>query len=331
MNTLERLSHQIVRDLFWIFSSPPLIQQDTFPVPKIMPDESWKKAIALSPEKISRFMENKNLKMLGPYFEALWEFYLEHNPQTKLIAKNVQVFASNKTLGEFDFIYLDKTTDQYCHLEVAVKYFLGLDVSTNKAQQNVTQQNGDGLAKFSAMNQWIGPNANDRLDKKYIKMHQHQSQLSQTPEGRTALERLEIPASSAAIRTEICLLGYLFYPLNDETEHKPMLPPENAHPNHNKGYWLRVSQLEELLPYSNLWEITDKPFWLAPCQRQFRCLKARTEIIDDIKRHFSEYQRPLLLSEFIEVDKVNTSNHVGFEGDKKYFVVSEAWPKQSVS
>jgi hypothetical protein len=342
MDSTERLSEQMVRDLFWIFSSPPLIQPNQVSFQQVLLDESWKQTIVQSSQQVSHFMADKNLKMLGPYFEALWEFYLTHYPGKNLIAKNVQVFGASKTIGEFDFIYFDQATDQHCHLEVAIKYFLGLndnlskeieeneEIKETKAINRLEENSGIGewdentkqSNEFSAMKQWIGPNANDRLDKKYLKMIEQQSQLSLTPEGQATLDALGVINSSKTVRSEICLLGYLFYPLSDAKGGAPMPPPEYSHTNHNRGYWLRINQLDKLLPKDDLWEVTDKPFWLAPLKQERQKLKTREEILIEIKEHFGEDQRPLLISNFI---KTNESN--GFESDTKYFVVSESWPE----
>lgn len=324
MDTAERLSNQMVRDLYWIFSSPPLIESNQFSFQKKTLSESWPTAIGQAPLKINSFMADKNLKMLGPYFEALWEFYLLNCPGKNLVAKNVQVFSNNKTIGEFDFIYRDESAGEYRHLEVAIKYYLGLNDKTGKTITAIEE--GINLSnQFSPMNQWIGPNANDRLDKKYSKMLKQQSKLSKTPEGKATLGAFGVLNSSEEIRSEICLLGYLFYPLEGEGTGEPMRPPENSHPSHNKGYWLKLSHLDRLLPEGAGWKIMDKPFWLAPLLELRQQLKTRAELIESIQNHFYESLRPLLVSSFIESEN---KNDVVFESDKKYFVVPDSWPEK---
>ena len=96
----------MVRDLAWIFSSSPLIQSNQLHFDQSELNLSWLQALDNSANKINDFMSDKNLKMLGPYFEALWEFYFKHYPGKRLIAKNLQVFDNNKTVGEFDFILI---------------------------------------------------------------------------------------------------------------------------------------------------------------------------------------------------------------------------------
>jgi uncharacterized protein len=345
MFTTEQLSDQMTRDLFWIFSSPPLIKPEQFSFQKKTLDEKWLKAIEKRSEAINDFMLDKNLRMLGPYFEALWEFYFLNEPTKKSIAKNVQVFSGNRTVGEFDFIYLDKSTGEYRHLEVAIKYFLGLNEKNNRgdAAENILKENlkeklDEKLAiktetpiqakdGFSKMSQWIGPNANDRLDKKYLKMLEQQSQLSKTPEGKVTLEALGVSIHKNLVKSEVCLLGYLFYPLDAE-EFQPMLPPENSHAEHNKGYWIRASQLELLLPTGNLWKIIEKPFWMAPTRETLEKLYSRKEMLIIIKQIFLKTQRPLLISSFSKKYKSDCND---YESDNKYFVVSDSWPKNSAS
>ena len=337
METTKQLSDQMIRDLAWIFKTPPLVQSNLLEFQQKPLHKSWLEAKA-SPSKektaleLYQFMADKNLRMLGPYFEALWEFYLTHYPRKKLVAKNLQVFGEDKTIGEFDFIYLDEETNEYSHLEVAIKYFLGLTAqdNSNALDKQVENLRADLVeidnvnGSFSSMSQWLGPNANDRLDIKYLKMLEHQSQLSKTPEGKTAIKSLGISESDGPIKSEVCLLGFLFYPLENEVHSVPLSPPENSHCMHNKGYWLRSSQLEDLLPEGVLWKILEKPFWLAPLQQEVQQLSSLNDIFTTLREHFAESERPLLISNFIAIQNVEETI---FESEQKYFVVSDSWPE----
>ena len=211
----------------------------------------------------------------------------------------------NKTVGEFDFVYFNEVTNEHCHLEVAIKYFLGLDDNQKKAEV---------LNQQSSMHNWLGPNANDRLDKKFCKMVEHQSRLSQTIAGKKALEKLGIKK----VKTEICMLGYLFYPMAGK-----MLPPANSHVSHNRGHWLKYFQLEEYLPVNELWMLLNKPHWLAPITKRRNQLITHEQLLEKIGIHFLESSRPLLISNFKPVDNRINSH---YNSVAKYFVVPEKWP-----
>ena len=255
-------------------------------------------------------MISKNPKILGAYFEALWEFYLHEYPGKKLIAKNLQVFGNGKTIGEFDFIYLDETTGKHYHLEVAIKYYLGID----NTMPNGNCRSNDS-SHFYAQN-WLGPNTRDSFDRKYQKMFSHQSQLSCIPEAKECLKSIGI----SRITPKICLLGYLFYPLNTSNAQRSPMYPVNASVNHNRGYWLRISQMQALLPKFEMWGIRGKPHWLASVKKKTRELYGRDVLISTLQTHFNQCQRPILISNFNQVE------HDSFESEILFFIVPDAWP-----
>jgi len=298
-------SNQYIRDLAWIFSTAPIVKLQSLSFEQNELDADWLEVLNKAPEKINTFMATKNLKMLGPYFEALWEFYLSHYPGKQLIAKNVQVFDSNKTIGEFDFIYYDEQLNQYRHLEVAIKYYLGIDTDSATTSQ------------FTPMKNWLGPNLNDRLDKKFSKMRDFQAQLSQTIAGRSALEKLNINE----IKSEVCLLGYLFHPAK-----QPLLAPEFSSPLHNRAIWLHLNQIDELFEYDNLWLILEKPHWMASISKPFEHLMTQKQIINQLKLHFLRSTRPLLVSNF---KTAGGSGKSTYHSNDKYFVVPDSWPATS--
>ena len=165
-----------ISDLKWIFNSSPLMT--TAKVDFSRPGNlDWLNNPTVK-TKLCQFMASKNLKMLGTYFEALWQFYLENAPDRKLILKNLQVIDHKTTLGEFDFIYQDLDNQSFKHLEVAIKYYLGIpDLSKDHLSNNSdTNKN----ANETEMCRWLGPNINDRLDIKFYKLIKQQSKLGIT-------------------------------------------------------------------------------------------------------------------------------------------------------
>jgi len=324
-------SEQIVRDLAWLFQSSPLIQATHFGFEELEICNKWLCELDKSPRDLLDFMAHKNLKMLGPYFEALWEFYFLNYKGVRLVAKNLQVFEINLTIGEFDFIYQNLVNKEYYHLEVAIKYFLGLDNQDQKCPSQLL--NDDSLcdeitSDKSSMQHWIGPNANDRLDKKYYKMLNHQSKLSETNAGKKMLKEFNIDE----IKSQVCLLGTLFYPVNSKnlttsptSSRINIQPPEKVHPEHNKGYWIKIEDVEEHLPNTVYWQIIDKPHWMAPIIRTMQALDNRATLLNKLSKYFVHNHRPLLISDFKVLESEQKDLCYSLN---KYFIVPNSWPLQ---
>jgi hypothetical protein len=185
---------------------------------------------------------------LGVYFEKLWLFVLENYPRIELLAHNLPVTNNSRTLGEFDFIYYCRNRKRPIHLEIAVKFYLGVESS------------GNDLNGKNNWHHWVGPGGKDRLDIKLLRMINHQCQLSQTPEGQAMLATLGID-NIEAIDQEICLKGYFFFPLLETCR-----APVSANHKHLSGFWARLGQLKN--PESGLhnyqWLILPKMSWLSP-------------------------------------------------------------------
>lgn len=295
--------HQQVRDLAWVVCGQSIMKIVNQPQLSLE-DFHWLRALDKNPQSLISHLENKNLRMLGTYFEALWEFLLLEHPDFDLKFKNLQVFAEQSTIGEFDFIYFDKRRHSFCHLEVAVKYYLGV-VAESASIENPTES--------SLMSQWIGPGTRDRLDLKYQKLTQKQSHLAFTPAGKQLLADKTI----TQIKPQISLLGYLFYPLCQS-----ILPPVNAEPDHLRGFWLKLSQLDELESIACQWAIIDKPHWLAPVTLKSEKLLSFNELKLAAKARFEQILHPLLLAKYPIDDSVEelTSTEFGF-------LVPDSWPQ----
>ena len=294
---------QQVRDLAWVIFGQPMMNIPNHYQP-MLDNTKWFQDLDREPQILLRHLQTKNLKMLGTYFEALWEFFLEQHPDFELKYKNLQVFEERLTVGEFDFIFWDRRQNRYQHLEVAVKYYLGV-INESQCKQEVNN--------CSLMSQWIGPGTRDRLDLKYQKLIQKQSQLGYTDAGRQLLANKGIDE----IESQINLLGYLFYPLD-----LSIGAPENADPNHLDGFWIRLSRLDELAKISGLWAIVDKPHWLAPVQESKEKLLSYKKLENFVHSHFDKFQRPLLIAKFTQNEHLNQliSREYGF-------IVPDSWPQ----
>src|SRR5690554_5676651 len=83
---------------------------------------------------------------LGKYAEELLVIYFKQHNSYHLLGNNIQLIEDNKTIGEIDFLLKDQITQEYIHLEFALKYYLKV------------QWKGQLI--------FLGPNVNDQLRKK---------------------------------------------------------------------------------------------------------------------------------------------------------------------
>ena len=79
-----------------------------------------------------KFLETKNIKRLGHYFEQLIFFWLQHSERFIILVKNTPLRSDKKkTLGEVDLIVQDQDTLNYEHWELAVKFYLIFQTHAN--------------------------------------------------------------------------------------------------------------------------------------------------------------------------------------------------------
>lgn len=293
------LKYKHVEDLLWCLKSPSLITGpiqdesmsvevlDTLDADTLLNKHSNQELNA----RLSQHLTQGKSHFLGPYFEQLWSFYLQHHPDYNLIAENLQVHGKSKTLGEFDFIVQDVKSGRFLHQELAIKFYLGHEQ--------------DGKAY------WIGPQTVDRLDKKMAHLLNHQLRLSEMPEAKAVLHALGIDK----IETQLLIKGYLFQPA-----HLQRIPlPENINANHNSGLWLPKSlflnELTEGKYQTCYWQILNKLEWLS---EQCHPSPERTFSSQNLQSHL-DFSRPILLS------RIEYDNNKPIELEK-LFVVSDDWP-----
>lgn len=230
----QQFQEQRVNDLAWVLGSPSLIKAN------IKTDQIDKATLADYQSRLEELDKNPTplnaLKTgrLGVYFESLLAFWLNDNAyqqRYRCVAHNLAVHDTNKqTLGEFDFIVANSTTNNTLeHWEVAVKFYLG-----------VPQVDGS--------NHWVGPNKNDTLERKLTHLVEHQLRLSEHPAAQRLLHEslhknlndttLAEPTSSIEER-RLFVKGQLFYHWRSnsqiETPFNDPLPALN--PEHLRGYW----------------------------------------------------------------------------------------------
>lgn len=329
-----KLNNQAVRDLAWMLFSPPLIHlpKETkvhvlWPARDLDADalRHWLSELDANPAELIQYLETLKSPRLGIYFEGLCGFFFHHFPGFTMIAQNLQVnrptgVHAKQTLGEFDFIV--QYGSQTLHIETAVKFYLGT---------------GDHASHTSA-HYWVGPNANDRLDKKVDRLQSHQLALGAWEEGKAEL------AKHGVDKITVCLLmaGYLFYPVDHNSP-----APGISHPAHNKGQWLTQSRTLELCEEPEFdnhgWHFLDKKLWLTPAKLSEKILN-RKQLRVAIEDYFSEKNalsttdihaqkraklshnprlshRPILLTRLSLL-----ADGVSWEERARYFVVPDYWP-----
>ena len=302
---ISTLRDAAVRDLAWVISSPGLLDSaypayrqqlidDHWCNTQLQAGSHWLSALDLQPQALPAYIAARPTRRLGHYFETLIAYWLQHMPDTQLIASNLQVQSELRTLGEYDFL-LRNAAGEICHWEAAVKFYL--------QAEDIAEQRA-----------FIGPGTQDRLDLKMQRVFQHQLQLGHSLQGQQAL-----PPGLTLNRAQAFIKGYLFYHATQPRNTAPIPGVSNAHLS---GWWYRYGK--EPLPQSardKRWIILPRLRWLSPA-----CLPADSEVLTQealeiaLQRHFTQHNEALLLCEMQRVE--NT-----WQECKRGFVVCAEWPK----
>ncbi|MGI9274751.1 MAG: DUF1853 family protein [Endozoicomonas sp.] len=302
---------QLSRDITWILFSPSLfgptaadcfISQPLAGCPANSFNLSEKDA-----QDILWKLARRRSHLLGIYYETLWQHILQMHPDTQLLAHNLQVQSEQVTLGEFDLIYrqsqLADNHQPFYHRELAVKYYLGVP--------GIDSQN-------SPWRCWVGPGLRDRMDRKLNRMLNHQITLSDTDAGKQVLEHLGIEK----VTQEVLIQGYLFYPTEG------LCPePEVANPEHLRGYWVAISQLESWLQERDSDETGELHFirlpklqWLSKFHRQETPdrVYTRQRLTAHLKVQLHSNPQPVLVSACLLQENI-------FSEAFRFFVVPDNW------
>lgn len=296
-----------VRDLLWLLAAPDLVTTQWQGKPTL--DQ-----LGLTPSclinKLNqpqtketpywKAIQIASQKRLGLYHEALWHCILDLAPAIELLAQNFPIRDSQRTLGELDIIYRHRPSGQIIHLEVAIKYYLGLP---------------EGPEEQSSFSRWIGPAGVDSLAIKAGHSEQRQLPLSDHPLARQQLAH-HLNISSANLETgliekQLALPGVLFYPWQG-----CLRSPHGVHYEHYKGWWLRLTAWSgfcEALPSNSKGCLLKKPHWLAPPYEDQ--LQPLCQLDQQLSQHFNKQGGPLQLA--IKTDEGRWV---------RVFIVSDSWP-----
>jgi len=213
-----QFNHPMVRQLAFTIASPNLLChlpqslaiQHNF---QLHPDQIWEqhfqnylprlKQLDETPEPLLQFMSRLKSTRLGLRFENLLWFWLQEDQyhSYQLLGHSIQKIEGAKTLGELDFLVLNKETQHVEHWEVALKYYLG------EGQLNLEQ--------------WIGLNREDTLSKKLYHFTDKQFQFSEAL-GFKVQQRFAV------------LKGQLYLPLNSAQDQSI---PDWVNSTRRLGFW----------------------------------------------------------------------------------------------
>ncbi len=310
---LSRCHHPLVRDLAWIVLAPDLIATPWGGRPgrtALGLDDDRQLAAFLDeleahPQALERRVSRTVEGRMGHYHERLWQYLLDAAPTTCLLASNLRIHQGKRTLGELDLLYRRRDDPTPIHLEVAIKFYLGL-------------VSGPGDIHDQA--RWIGPGGADSLAMKREHLDRHQLRLTERAETRLTIQlhtqpRDVGPASATRIQRQLAMPGVFFYPWQTS------LPePREATANHLRGHWLSWRDwryLRDGLPRNTRAAWLAKPHWLAlPRDEAFvplRQFEAR------LAQHFSRPAPPVQIA--LLTPSRNSSIH------RRLFVVGDDWPR----
>ncbi|ARN75947.1 DUF1853 family protein [Oceanicoccus sagamiensis] len=264
----------------------------------------WLQQLDNTPAPLLDHLNKLHSTRIGIYFEALWQFFIEHDPKLELIAHNLQVNQDKKTYGEFDLIYKDNDNGQHYHLELAIKFYLNNSLAANHNN-------------FSTdFYYWLGPNAIDRLDLKTDHLLTHQTQLGFSEAGKAALSTLGIDQ----VTPEIALKGRLFYPQNHTAE----ASPEVLSPAHNFSQWIYLSALQDITDLAEYWIILKRSEWISPYDGSESTLADKiihyTALTTALEQQFSSNKQPIVIC--------GLEQKKGFYREKtRYFITADCWPR----
>jgi uncharacterized protein len=304
LNDLAQQLHQpVVRDLAWVVLSPPLLSNPPCPQRHPLSASQWWRQPGLLGDWLRRqdhdssalhaWLAQSSVRRLGLYYERLWQFILHAAPDVEVLAANLPIRQQGHTLGELDLLLRD---DQGVHhLELAIKFYLGVHTSKDNAPSN-----------------WLGPGGHDRLDIKLDHLRSHQLPLSGRHEARPSLTNLNITPPQAAL----WLSGYLFYPWM-----AGIAPPQGANPEHLRGCWVAQRHWEEFSATrtDERWQPLQRQAWLSPACMAEEMLWTSTQFSQWRQALPEDAQAQLLVR--LEADEMGLWREA-----ERVFLVSDAWP-----
>lgn len=301
---LPRLQHPQVRDLAWTILAPPLLREAPCTQRHPLAASRWGREPGLladwllrqdaAPSLLESWLGRSSIRRLGLYYERLWQFILSEAPDIQLLAANLPIRQAGHTLGELDLLLHDPEGVQ--HLELAVKFYLGLD-----------RHDGHQHAH------WLGPGSHDRLDIKLDHLCRHQLPLASRPQALAVLGEL----TRSPVHSSFWLGGYLFEPWP-----QGCAAPQGANPAYLRGRWLRQAQwarYQARIPDAR-WLPLPRPAWLAPARMEASQLWKSDRFAAWLATQPAAARAQLLV-------RVETTTLGDCLEQERLFLVSDEWPR----
>jgi hypothetical protein len=271
---------QLVRDLSWLISSPPLLRGPLPGVP--MADEAWLSALGDEARpwlaqldqddgECQRWMDRRRSARLGRYAEALVEFWFSRHPGITLHGARIEVSDGGITRGDLDLLFSCQRRRQRVHWELAVKFYLGDPPGADHAG-------------------WIAPDARDRLALKLARIAGHQLPLGRHP--------IANHGATQATVSEALIRGWLFYPAAGAWR-SAAGAPAHAHPRHHHGWWLRHGGGEPpRASRASRFLLLPRMEWLSPARRHPGApALSLGELVQALSAHFAAHHQALIVAE----------------------------------
>ncbi|MBA4501731.1 DUF1853 family protein [Marinobacterium marinum] len=287
----DEFKQPAIRHLAWLCRAPQLYRGAPTFVPRdwLPPDyrqqlHHWDHA----PETLPELLQGAPARRLGHYFEQLYACLLSDLLGWPLLARNLPIRDSCRTLGELDFLVRNLRLNRVEHHEIAVKFYLG-----HRSAES-------GLVR------WYGPDSRDRLDIKTERLLTHQTRLTALPDTRAAMRALGIQTPPVPF---LYMPGYLFQPLRED------LPvPEQVDSDYASGRWCYPHEVDSLEPEG--WVSLHKPHWLGPwCQT----VAPETGRLQQAAAEVASTGRACLLGRLVR-------GITGWVETERLFIVSNDWP-----
>lgn len=229
-------------------------------------DLFWLEKQELSLQNIHTLEMPKKLR-LGNRLEYFFEWLVNKNPRYQIITKSIQVVENKKTLGELDFLVLDKKNTTIIHVEIANKFYL--------YDQKIASEN----------ERWIGPNRNDSLVQKCEKMKTKQFPLCFHKRTQKIIEEKNIDVSKVV--QQLNFKAQLFLPFGKE------LILEEEILKNVKGFYISLKIFKTEVFKSYEYFIPEKQDWLVD-PKHGEIWSTHLETLESILLHFEDKKSPLV-------------------------------------
>lgn len=246
-------AEQFVNDLVWAVNTPSFVTGAEVVSPASV------SAADVDGEELASFLELREVRRVGRYFEALILFWLERVRRVEVVAHSVQIRDFQRTLGELDFLFVDESGD-LVHCEVSCKFYL-----------HHSDRSGSHFP---------GPNSADNFENKAGRLFNHQLEMSRDrfPDVR---------------RREALVRGCMFtHPSIAVPPVRPVRMAEDC----LHGSWFRANEAALL---ADRWgdasmRIANKPFWLSPMLHA--PVMTAVETVAAVRNHFDSSDRTLMIA-----------------------------------